>query len=207
MLPPWGVDPTRRLVFRQFVLPARPVCANDPEVPASPPNGRATANDHCSRPKHPIPIVMGWLVSPERILKPGGARVIFLITGAIAFFATEFGRRVYRPFVRREGIDDFGLADSIGNLGGIVVQIFLSLAALNSSRKQTYRLAFFFAAGYIAYEFLQPVLPRGVFDWKDIGGTVAGLCFSLGFLWVLWRWVLPEDEDTDPREPDGAAHG
>jgi hypothetical protein len=59
----------------------------------------------------------------------------------LAFFATEFGRFVYRPYVRRHGILDLGLADTIGNLGGIVVQIFVTLATVNATRRQSYRTA------------------------------------------------------------------
>ena len=90
---------------------------------------------------------MGWLATPERFLKPGRVRVRFLCLAALAYFVTEFGRFIYRPYVRRNDISDFGLADSIGNLGGIVVQIFITVAAMNSTKKQSFRIAFFLAAG------------------------------------------------------------
>jgi uncharacterized membrane protein len=130
---------------------------------------------------------MGWLVTQERFFKPGWHRLVFLLVAAFAFALTEFGRFVYRPYIRRGGIDDFGLADSIGNLGGIVVQIFFTIAVVNATRVQSYRLAVFLSAGYIAYEFLQPVLPKGVFDWLDVYGTLAGLACSVLLLWMLWR--------------------
>lgn len=139
---------------------------------------------------------MGWLASPERFLKPARIRLAFLGIGGAAFLVTEFGRLVYRPYVRRHGIQDFGLADSIGNLGGIVVQIFICLAAMNPTRKQSYRLALFFSVGYIVYEALQPILPRGTFDWKDVWGTVIGGCFASALLWVLWR-LFPEEGKTE----------
>ncbi len=140
---------------------------------------------------------MGWLVTSGRFLKPSTIRFVFLWLGAVAFFITEFGRRVYRPFVREHGIDDFGLADSIGNLGGIVVQIFLTLALVNATRKQSYLIATFLSAGYVVYEFVQPVLPRGVFDLKDIYGTGIGYCFSLLILVILWRLLKDMDDKPD----------
>ena len=146
---------------------------------------------------------MGWLASPERFLKPARIRVAFLILGGAAFLATEFGRFVYRPFVRRHGIQDFGLADSVGNWGGIIVQIFVTLAAMNPTRPQSYRLALFLAIGYVAYEFLQPVLPRGTFDWKDVWGTGVGLCAACAVLWGVWR-LFPEEEEPSGREEKGA---
>lgn len=85
---------------------------------------------------------------------------------------------------------------------GIVVQIFLCLAVMNPTRKHSFRLAGFSAAGYIAYEFAQPYLPKGVFDWKDVLGTLIGLCLSLLVLLVLWR-VFPEQPDS-PDSPGQA---
>lgn len=101
-------------------------------------------------------------------------RIVYLITSIFAFLATEFGRFVYRPYIYENNINDFGLADSVGNWGGIVVQIFFGLAILNSSYKKGFRLIGLFVVGYIVYEILQPVLPRGTFDWLDIYGTLIG---------------------------------
>lgn len=130
---------------------------------------------------------MGWLATPGRVLKPSRIRLAFLFVGAVAFAITETGRFVLRPYVREHGINDIGLTDCIGNLGGIVVQVFLGLSFFNPTKPQSYRLAGFFALGYILYEFAQPVLPRGVFDWKDIYGTAIGFCLSLPVLALLWR--------------------
>ena len=101
-------------------------------------------------------------------------RVAFLFMAVLFFFLTEFGRFVYRPFIYKYHIDDFGIADSIGNSGGIAVQIFITLAMLNSPRKKEIRIVIFLVLGYILYEILQPYLPKGVFDWKDIYGTIVG---------------------------------
>ncbi|MCK6561868.1 hypothetical protein L6R21_21935 [bacterium] len=140
---------------------------------------------------------MGWLATPEQFLRPGRIRLVFLGVAVVAFFVTEFGRFVYRPYVYRHTIMDFGLADSIGNLGGIVVQIFLTIAAMNSTKKQSFRIATLLASGYIAYEFLQPVLPKGVFDWKDVYGTLIGLCLAFVLLLIIWKRFVDEAEEHD----------
>ena len=147
---------------------------------------------------------MGWLTTPQRFLEPGRVRVVFFCLAVLAFFVTEFGRFVYRPYVRRHGVADLGLADSIGNLGGIVVQIFITLAAVNATRKQSFRIAPLLAVGYVAYEFLQPVLPKGVFDWKDVYGTLIGLCFSLAVLWAIWRLFPEMPDEFGPRKRHGS---
>ena len=112
-------------------------------------------------------------------------RLLYAVTAVIAFFLTEAGRYVYRPYIYDNGINDFGIADIMGNLGGIVVQIFFSLAILNSQKRKTFNVIGFLVVGYILYEFMQPYLPKGVFDWKDIYGTIAGGLVSVAVILVL----------------------
>jgi len=57
------------------------------------------------------------------------------------------------------------------------------LAILNSPRKKVFRVIGFVTVGYVVYEILQPYLPKGVFDWNDIYGTVIGGVFT--FLIIL----------------------
>ena len=101
-------------------------------------------------------------------------RIFSGAVAVLAFLITEAGRFIYRPFIYKHHIDDLGLADSIGNLGGIIVQIFFMLAVFNSQDRKAFNVILFLVVGYILYEFLQPYLPKGVFDWKDVYGTLAG---------------------------------
>ena len=132
---------------------------------------------------------MGYLATRSRIFIPSRSRIVFLAIAVAAFAITEFGRYVYRPYVRQNGVNDLGITDCIGNLGGIVVQVFFSLAILNSSRKQSFRVAAFCSVGYVLYEFAQPYLPKGVFDWKDVYGTAIGYAISVLLILVVWRVV------------------
>lgn len=112
-------------------------------------------------------------------------RLLYAVTAVAAFLLTEAGRSVYRPYIYRNGINDFGIADSMGNLGGIVVQIFFSLAILNSQRRKAFNVIGFLVVGFILYEIVQPYLPKGVFDWKDIYGTIIGGLVSATLLVVM----------------------
>ena len=140
---------------------------------------------------------MGYLFTPSRFLRPDKIRIVFVAIGVAAFLVTEFGRYVGRPYVRSHGLNDFGLTDSIGNLGGILVQIFIGCAMVNATRKQCFRISAFCSIGYVVYEFMQPILPKGVFDWNDVIGTLIGYCISLPILWVIWLLVSHKENGKD----------
>jgi hypothetical protein len=112
-------------------------------------------------------------------------RIIYLVIAVFAFLITEAGRNIYRPFIYENAINDFGIADSIGNSGGIIVQIFFMLAIINSPKNKVIRVIGFITIGYIIYEILQPYLPKGVFDLKDIYGTFIGGIISIIILFII----------------------
>ena len=114
-------------------------------------------------------------------------RISYFLTAVLSFLLTEFGRFTYRPYIYENNINDFGIADSIGNLGGIVVQIFLGMLILNPSKKLGFRIIAILVGGYILYEILQPILPKGVFDWLDIYGTVLGGIIALLIYLLIQR--------------------
>ncbi len=121
-----------------------------------------------------------FFIDKEQIRTIDYRRIVYFISFLVSFFLTEIGRKIYRPFIYENDINDFGLADSVGNSGGIIVQIFFGLTILNSSYKKGFRLIGLFVIGYILYEVVQPYLPRGVFDLKDVYGTLLG-----GFVGLL----------------------
>jgi len=114
------------------------------------------------------------ITSIEQLKTIDTRRVIYMVALILSYIVTEIGRHVYRPIIYQNGINDFGLADSIGNIGGIIAQIFLGLVLMNSNLKQGFRVIGVLIIGYIFYEFMQPLLPKGTFDWKDVFGTVLG---------------------------------
>ena len=131
----------------------------------------------------------GFWLSPDRVLRFSPLRAACLISFSALFVLTELGRKVYRPYIYRSGIDDFGFADVIGNLFGTSVSIFFNLAFCHATRAQGLRIIAFTALGITISELLQPILPRGVLDWKDVVSTpIAGLGSLILFL-VIWRVV------------------
>ncbi len=124
-----------------------------------------------------------FFLDKEKLRTIDTLRITYFVIFLFSFGLTEIGRFVYRPFIYENNINDFGIADSMGNLGGIIVQIFFGLALVNSTKKKGLRLIAFFIIGYIFYEAIQPILPKGVFDWQDVYGTIiGGLIATIMFL-------------------------
>ena len=134
-----------------------------------------------------------FFLDKEQIRTIDTFRIIYFITFLISFGLTEIGRQLYRPYIYENKINDFGIADSIGNSGGIIVQIFFGLAIINSTKKKGVRLIAFFTIGYILYETVQPFLPKGVFDWQDIYGTLIGGIIGL-LLFLLIQKVIKQNK-------------
>lgn len=134
-----------------------------------------------------------FFIDKEKIRTIDTYRVIYFICFLISFGLTEIGRYIYRPYIYENHINDYGIADSMGNLGGVVVQIFFGLTIFNSTKTKGLRLILFFVLGYILYEFVQPFLPKGVFDIKDIYGTIIGGVIGL-FLFLLIHKVVKRNK-------------
>jgi hypothetical protein len=130
-----------------------------------------------------------FFFSRNRIFKPGPIRGVYFATFAVFFIFTEIGRETYRPYVYQNGLNDFGVADVIGNLFGTVAIIFFCLGLNHANRVQSVRIIAFVTLGIMIYELLQAILPKGVLDWKDVVSTpIAGL-FSLLLVLVIWRVI------------------
>lgn len=130
-----------------------------------------------------------FFFSKNRIYKLGPMRGIYILLFALIFVLTEIGRKVYRPYVYQNGIYDFGFADVVGNLLGTAAIIFFCLAVYHATRIQSIRIIVFITIGVVIYELLQPVLPRGVLDWKNVFSTFAAGFFSLVIVFIIWKVV------------------
>jgi hypothetical protein len=138
-----------------------------------------------------------FFFSRNRVFKPGPMRGVYFVTFAAFFILTEIGREIYRPFVYQNGINDFGLADVIGNLLGTVAIIFFCLGVNHANWMQSIRITVFVTVGVTIYELLQPILPKGTLDWKDVVSTPIAGIFSLVLVLIIWRFIrdpLPPSE-------------
>jgi hypothetical protein len=112
--------------------------------------------------------------------------ISLLLAAAVAFAVTELGRNLYRPWVRQNAVNDFGLAESVGSVGGASVTVFLLAAIMGRRRATSLGGATGAAVSALVYEFLQPSLRSGTFDWNDVMGVVIGSVVALSTVWHIW---------------------
>jgi hypothetical protein len=143
-----------------------------------------------------------FFFSKERFTRLSSIRLAYFLLFVFFFLLTETGRGVYRPFIYGNQINDFGLADVVGNLLGTVAIIFFNLTIVNAARMQSVRIIVFVTAGVMIYELLQAVLPRGVLDWKDVWSTPIAGIFSLLMVFLVWRRI-PDSLAVSEAEPSG----
>jgi hypothetical protein len=90
----------------------------------------------------------------------------------VAFFMTEMGRSFYRPFIYANDIDDYVIADTIGNSFGTVTAIFMILTLSGSGTSRDWRIVGIILLGLIGYECLN-LLGDRPFDLNDVVATLV----------------------------------
>ena len=97
---------------------------------------------------------------------------ITLTIGVSAFFLTEMARSFYRPYIYANDINDWVVADTIGNSLGTVAAIFMILTMSGRGTSWDWRLVAMVIAGLIGYEMLN-LLGDHPFDVNDVVATIV----------------------------------
>ena len=133
-----------------------------------------------------IPFI-GWGV--RRLLRRRGdwnplTRWTFGI-GISAYFVTEVARSFYRPFIYANGINDFHIADTIGNSAGTVTAIFMILTLVKPDNARPYQLILMVFAGLIGYELLSASPTHAIDPWDLLATVVFCILSSLVYYGIL----------------------
>lgn len=119
--------------------------------------------------------IINWLTQ-QRLINFG--------VGISAVVAYEIARAYYRPFIYANHINDFFIADTLGNSLGTVATAFGFVALLGRGGRHDYFLIRAAALGVVAYELAQPLLGKPI-DGRDVVATMlAGLVCE-----GLYRWL------------------
>jgi membrane associated rhomboid family serine protease len=107
-------------------------------------------------------------------------RVLNLIVGVCAVLSYETARVFYRPFVRANDINDWYIADTLGNSLGTVGAVFGMIAILGRNEKQDRFLINVMIISVLIYEIAHPLLGKPM-DPADVVATLVagGFCVAL----------------------------
>jgi hypothetical protein len=114
-------------------------------------------------------------------------RIINLTIGFSAVLIYEFiARPIYRPYIYRNNINDFHLADTIGNSLGTMATVFVLIGFIGQGKTQNIFLIKTITISVALFEIAHPLLGKGIDPW-DILATLftGGLCF------MLYKFIHP----------------
>lgn len=126
---------------------------------------------------------------------------VTLWIGISAYFLTEIARSFYRPYVYANNIDDWLIADTIGNSLGTVTAIFMILTMAGRGTHSDWRLVGMVFFGLVGYE-LMALVDDHALDVNDLWATVifTGLS-ALAYAVILSRNGKPAEDATDRSNP------
>jgi hypothetical protein len=108
--------------------------------------------------------IINWKLTRERKIN--------LAIGLAAILIYEFiARPIYRPYIYRNHINDYHLADTIGNSLGTVATVFVLIGFIGQGRMQHLLLIRIITISVLLYELAHPLLGKSIDPW-DFGATV-----------------------------------
>jgi len=129
--------------------------------------------------------IANWLASRRRITH--------LVIGIGAVLAYEILRAYYRPWVYTQGLNDFHLADTLGNSLGTVAQVFVFISVLGRTVQQDYVLIRIVTVGIVVYELAHPLLGKPIDPWDIVATLIAG-----AFCEILHRLIHGQPPTATP---------
>ena len=108
-------------------------------------------------------------------------KLINFSIGLTALLILEFiARPYYRPYIYSHHINDFHIADTLGNSLGTVATIFIPIALLTNDGKFGLVLIKLLTISVIIYEIGHPLLGKPIDPWDIVATILTGTaCFLL----------------------------
>lgn len=111
-----------------------------------------------------------------------------LFIAITAFSITELGRSFYRPYIYENKIEDFLIADTIGNSFGTITAIFMILTLSGKGTNKDWNIVFIIIAGLLVYELLN-LTGKIAIDINDMIATVVfGTISALIYFFLLRKY-------------------
>lgn len=115
-------------------------------------------------------------------------RVINLSIGFGAVLIYEFvARPYYRPYIYKNKINDFHLADTIGNSLGTIATVYVLIGFIGTGRTQHLYLIKIISFSVAMYEIAHPLLGKPIDVWDIVATILTG-----GFCYWLYKKIHPK---------------
>ena len=109
-----------------------------------------------------------------------------------AYAVTELGRSFYRPYIYANKIDDYFIADTIGNSFGTMTAIFIILTLSGKGTKKDWNIVVMIIAGLLFYELLN-LTGKTAIDINDMIATVIfGTLSALIYNFLLKKFCVKD---------------
>jgi hypothetical protein len=123
--------------------------------------------------------IVNWKLTKERIVN--------LTVGLTAVLIYEFiARPIYRPYIYRNSINDFHVADTIGNTLGTIATVFVLIGFIGKGRSQHIFLIKTITISVALYELAHPLLGKPIDPWDILATIVSG-----GLCLILYKGIHP----------------
>ena len=99
-----------------------------------------------------------------------------LAVGLSAVLLYEIARAYYRPYIYSRGINDFHIADTLGNSLGTIATVFVFTSLLGRDIAQDFFLIRTVTISVLVYEAAHPLLGKPVDLWDMVATVLAGIC-------------------------------
>jgi hypothetical protein len=117
--------------------------------------------------------IIGWRLTRERM-------IYFAIGLSVVLIYEFIARPIYRPYIYTNNINDFHLADTIGNSLGTAATIFVLLSFIGQGRTQHIFLIKTITISVVLYEIAHPLLGKPIDPWDIVVTLLTGvLCLGL----------------------------
>ena len=105
-----------------------------------------------------------------------------------AYLMTELGRSFYRPFIYHNHIDDWFIADTLGNSFGTITAIFMVLTLSASESQKDWKIVVLIISGLLGYELLN-LTGRTAIDVNDLIATfIFGSLAAAVYFFLLKKY-------------------
>jgi hypothetical protein len=120
-------------------------------------------------------------------------KLINFLIGLSALLVYEFlARPYYRPYIYSNHINDFHVADTLGNSLGTIAAIFITLALLTNDKTNGFTLIKIITASGIIYEIAQPLVGKLIDPWDILATILTGLISFVIYKLLFDKWKAAE---------------